>query len=145
MELSAARRDHGFTLIEVLVVVIIIGILSAIAIPAFASQRHKAVDASMKTDARTLATHLESYWLDRAEYPTGIVFTAPTVTFGEETVTMSPGNIPRVFGSASPHSLCIQVTNPGASDPVAGVVWMVDAGGLQALGSTCSGYPTPVL
>ena len=47
------QDEGGFTLIELLVVILIIGILAAIAIPAFLSQKSKAVDAGAKTLAST--------------------------------------------------------------------------------------------
>ncbi len=43
-----AREERGFSFIELLVVILIIGILAAIAIPAFLGQQDKAVDASAK-------------------------------------------------------------------------------------------------
>ena len=53
--------EGGFTLIELLVVILIIGILSAIAIPAFLSQKSKANDAAAKTQVGTLQTAIETY------------------------------------------------------------------------------------
>jgi type IV pilus assembly protein PilA len=53
--------EGGFTLIELLVVILIIGILSAIAIPAFLSQKSKANDAAAKTQIGTLETSMETY------------------------------------------------------------------------------------
>ncbi|MBO3085543.1 prepilin-type N-terminal cleavage/methylation domain-containing protein [Cellulomonas sp. zg-ZUI188] len=64
-----AEKDKGFTLIELLVVIIIIGILSAIAIPVFLNQRKKAVDASVKSDLRSVAQSIESYYTDFQKYP----------------------------------------------------------------------------
>jgi type IV pilus assembly protein PilA len=54
------RRTEGFTLIEVLVVCLILALLAAIAIPTFLGQQHKAQDASAKSDARNLVSHVEA-------------------------------------------------------------------------------------
>jgi type IV pilus assembly protein PilA len=62
------ENEGGFTLIELLVVIIIIGILAAIAIPVFLNQRKKAVSASIKSDLRTAATALETYFTDNQAY-----------------------------------------------------------------------------
>ncbi len=62
------RRSAGFTLVELLIVVVIIGILAAIAIPQFASTKEKAFDASAKSDLRNLMTAEESYFYDYAAY-----------------------------------------------------------------------------
>jgi type IV pilus assembly protein PilA len=56
--------ECGFTLIEVLIVVLIIGALAAIALPAFAGQKQKAVDADAQELARTAQTAAETIGAD---------------------------------------------------------------------------------
>src|SRR4029079_622924 len=63
-----SREEPGLTLIELLVVLIIIGILAAIVIAAFATQQNKAHDADAKVHARSAQTAMESYFLEHKSY-----------------------------------------------------------------------------
>ena len=58
------QEEKGFTLVELLVVMLILGLLAAIAIPSFFNQRDKARDADAKSAARTAQTAIETYATD---------------------------------------------------------------------------------
>ena len=64
-----AKRLKGFTLIELLIVVAIIAILAAIAIPNFLEAQMRSKVARVKADQRSLATALETYYIDNNSYP----------------------------------------------------------------------------
>jgi type IV pilus assembly protein PilA len=63
-----AADDSGFTLVELLVVTLIIGILAAIAIASFLNQRSKAQDSQAKVYATTAAKALEVWHSDHSTY-----------------------------------------------------------------------------
>ena len=62
------RIKHAFTLIELLIVVAIIAILAAIAVPNFLEAQIRAKISAVKSDMRTLATALETYMVDNNQY-----------------------------------------------------------------------------
>jgi type IV pilus assembly protein PilA len=66
--LSRASEERGFTLIEVLVVTIIIGLLAAIAYATFLGQRTKAGDADAKDGAANMALQVQSCHAAAADY-----------------------------------------------------------------------------
>ena len=62
-------NQKGFTLIELMIVIAIIGILAAIAIPQFAAYRKKSYNAAAVSDMKTAKTTLEAYYADAYYYP----------------------------------------------------------------------------
>lgn len=63
------NKDSGFTLIELLIVVAIIAILAAIAVPNFLEAQTRSKIARVQADMRSIATALESYRVDHNNYP----------------------------------------------------------------------------
>ena len=64
------RRPRGFTLIEIMVVVIIIGLLAAVIVPQIVSKVDEARVAKAKQDIQSLETALTMFRLDNSKYPT---------------------------------------------------------------------------
>ena len=62
----------GFTLIELMIVIAIIGILAAIAIPQFAKYRRKAYNSAALSDLKNVRTEIEAYYADHDSYPTNL-------------------------------------------------------------------------
>ena len=84
---ARASNEKGFTLIELMIVVAIIGILAAIAIPQFSAYRERAYIASMKADCHSIKIAEEAYFVDYDSYTT--VF-AHLATYG--CANLSVGN-----------------------------------------------------
>lgn len=79
------RKSHsGFTLIEVMVVVVILGILASVIIPKIMDKPDEARIVKAKQDIRTLQSTLEMYRLDNYVYP--------TTEQGLQALVQKPGN-----------------------------------------------------
>ena len=85
------KKDEGFTLIELMIVIAIIGILAAIAIPQFSAYRTRSYNSASKADLRNAATAQEAYQVDEQTYKADPQTNLTGSTYGlylSENVTM---------------------------------------------------------
>lgn len=142
LQKSMNEKDKGFTLVELLVVIVIIGILAGIAIPLFLSQRKKGVDAGVKSDLKALATIEETHYVDAQAYTTD-----KTLLQGQGW-TASKGNV--IEAATSGQLYCLRGSNPAGNKAGATggyYYYAPDAGGLsEAAEGACTAVTawTPV-
>lgn len=69
VDVSRARGMRGFTLIEIMVVVVILGVLAALIVPNIIGRPDEARVTAAKSDIQSIANALELYRLDNSQYP----------------------------------------------------------------------------
>lgn len=124
----ATRR--GFTLIEVLVVIAIIGILVAVAIPQLSAYRRNAYDSEMVTELRNAATAQEAYFVKNFKYTNTVAGleaegfkSNPSVTITTTAVVGPPAS----FTMTAVHSNCAA----GSSRTLTSAGYIIDGSGCQ--------------
>ncbi|MEI6755678.1 MAG: prepilin-type N-terminal cleavage/methylation domain-containing protein [bacterium] len=63
------RKNKGFTIVELLIVIVVIGILATLVITAYSGIQQKARNSKRQTDLSALQTHLEAFYNDNGYYP----------------------------------------------------------------------------
>jgi type IV pilus assembly protein PilA len=72
LKLNKMKNQKGFTLIELMIVIAIIGILAAIAITQFSAYRKRSYNSAAQSDLRNAATAQEAYFVDFQNYSPAI-------------------------------------------------------------------------
>lgn len=109
MNKQLGRRKAGFTLVELLVVVIVLGVLATLAIPRFMTTREQAFRSAAVSDLRNLATAQEALWRMEGGYAPDVqtlrIETSRNVAV-EITQSSLTGWAARAYHTAAPTDVC---------------------------------------
>ncbi|WP_061961358.1 prepilin-type N-terminal cleavage/methylation domain-containing protein [Demequina flava] len=113
-------RERGFTLPELLITIVIIGVLAAIAIPLYLSQESKAKDAAAESDAVNLGIMVRSAWTDGDGVTAVTQVDGEYLINGETAMGASPGVELVNFVPGDIETWCVHLKHSGgdaAADP----------------------------
>jgi type IV pilus assembly protein PilA len=131
--LRDARASDGFTLVELLVVMVVIGVLAAIAVPTYLGAKREAYEASAKSDVRAITKEVLALQVDDGATALTVTGSAGTWTITRGSAVVATGPLSEAnevsansFVSAA-GTFCLSVRNA----EVDAEFWTADDGGLR--------------
>ena len=118
------RSQKGFTLVEILIVVVILGILAAIVIPQFTSASTEAKQSSLRSDLQTIRSQIELYKIKNSDTPPASLATLVTAGY-LQAVPVNPYN-----------GLATEVATAGGANNAAGWSYVAATGVVHASDAT---------
>ncbi len=76
--LTQEKRNQGFTIVELLIVIVVIGILALLVITTYSGIQSKARNSKRSSDVKSIQTHLEAYFSGPGNYPSRADMNNPT-------------------------------------------------------------------
>lgn len=94
-------KQRAFTIVELLIVIVVIGILAAITIVAYNGVQSRARDAERQTEMKTIEKALEMYNADNGGYPTcsGTTYVAGNAAGGCSTASLASALVPKYLNA----------------------------------------------
>jgi type IV pilus assembly protein PilA len=147
---SRDERENGFTLIELMVVVLIIAILISIAIPTFLGARQRAQDRASQSSLRNALTAAKTAFTDNSDYSkstnTDLHAIEPSLTFeAADTASTGPKDVSVAIGNVVASPADSQVWAAAVLSKSGKCFWIRDqatgaaAGTFYGSGATCTG------
>lgn len=130
------RKNQGFTLVEILIVVIILGILAAIVIPQFTNASQDARRSSLSSQLQTLRSQIELYKLQHKDLLPNIVggTDGATPDYTNWDILTKKTDVDGVVDAAGEFGPYMQAP---PKNPLNGLAAVVNADGTAAAGSAC--------
>lgn len=116
--ISLNKQNKGFTIVELLIVIVVIGILAGLVITTYNGIQQKARNTERTTDLKTFQSQLEAYNANNGRYPT----TTDLGTTGSSNVTWTAANLKGMDKEtlsdpkANPHDFSLLNTGTGTAD-----------------------------
>ncbi len=95
------KREHGFTLIELMIVIAIIGILAAVAIPQFSAYRIRSYNSAAMADIKNAENAQEAYFVDYQTYTNSL----SNLLSSDYGLVLSSGVIMNITGDSSGYTI----------------------------------------
>lgn len=134
------KKSKGFTIVELLIVIVVIGILATLVIVTFSGIQQKGRDSQRKTDINALQSHIEAYYAQTGTYPTAAMLnTAAFRTANMKGLDPEALKDPKATG-ADINAGVSSATQYGYVATAAGAACPAATGSGASMVSTCDGY-----
>ncbi len=140
---SLKKNQSGFTIVELLIVIVIIGILAGLVISTFVGVQQKARNSERQTDINTISGQLEAYYAKNSGYPSqddlndpAYFYDANEIRLGDDNKALADPSAPttKELAAAPDDHVYAYVTTP------ANCVSPTDDDGTANSGTFCTGY-----
>lgn len=124
--ISLKRKQSGFTIVELLIVIVVIGILAAIVITTFTGVQKKGRDADRKSDVNAIYSQVEVYFAQEGKYPSltqlndSTFRTANLKGLQDDALTDPKGSAATLVGTPAANSYAYAVTPSGCDNGTGG-------------------------